>query len=48
MEKYIDGRKELHCVFVYLVIAHANAPRGEAWHCMRKSRVAEKYMITVQ
>ena len=35
-------------MFVYLVIAHDNALRGDAWHCMRKSRVAEKYMITVQ
>ncbi|KAK3567165.1 hypothetical protein QTP86_011304 [Hemibagrus guttatus] len=48
MEKYRDGQKELHCVFVDLEKAYDRAPREELWYCMRKSGVAEKYVRVVQ
>ena len=48
MEKYREGQKELHCVFVDLEKAYDRVPREELWYCMRKSGVAEKYVKVVQ
>ncbi|TRY54571.1 hypothetical protein DNTS_001573 [Danionella cerebrum] len=48
MEKYRDGQKELHCVFVDLEKAYDRVPREELWSCMRRSGVAEKYVRIVQ
>ncbi|KAK3545833.1 hypothetical protein QTP70_015511, partial [Hemibagrus guttatus] len=48
MEKYRDGQRELHCVFVDLEKAYDRLPREELWYCMRKSGVAEKYVRVVQ
>ncbi|KAK3517672.1 hypothetical protein QTP70_015319 [Hemibagrus guttatus] len=48
MEKYRDGQRELHCVFVDLEEAYDRVPREELWYCMRKSGVAEKYVRVVQ
>ncbi|KAK3570189.1 hypothetical protein QTP86_016499, partial [Hemibagrus guttatus] len=48
MEKYRDGQRELHCVFVDLEKAYDSVPREELWYCMRKSGVAKKYVRVVQ
>ncbi|KAK3552479.1 hypothetical protein QTP86_012164 [Hemibagrus guttatus] len=48
MEKYRDGQRELHCVFVDLEKAYDMVPREELWYCMRKSGVAEMYVRVVQ
>ncbi|KAK3507162.1 hypothetical protein QTP70_009295 [Hemibagrus guttatus] len=48
MEKYRDGQRELHCVFVDLEKAYGRVPRKELWYCMRMSGVAEKYVRVVQ
>ena len=48
MEKYREGQKELHCVFVDLEKAYGKMPREEVWYCMRKSGLAEKYVRIVR
>ena len=48
MEKYREGQKELHCVFLDLEKAYDRVSREELWCCMRKSGVAEKYVRVVQ
>ncbi|KAK3557751.1 hypothetical protein QTP86_000296 [Hemibagrus guttatus] len=48
MEKYMDGQRELHCLFVDLEKAYDRVPREELWYCMRNSGVAEKYVRVVQ
>ena len=48
MEKYREGQKELHCVFVDLEKAYYKVPREEVWYCMIKSGLAEKYVRIVQ
>ena len=48
MEKYREGQKELHCVFVDLEKAYDRVPREELWYCMRKSGIVKKYVQTVQ
>ena len=48
MEKYREGQKELHCVFVDLEEAYDKVPREQVWYCMRKSGLAEKYVRIVQ
>ena len=47
METYREGQKELHCVFVDLEKDYDKVPREEMWYCMRKSGLAEKYVIIV-
>ncbi|KAK3572622.1 hypothetical protein QTP86_001121 [Hemibagrus guttatus] len=48
VEKYRDGQRELHCVFVDLEKVYDRVPREELWYRMSKSGVAEKYVRVVQ
>ena len=48
MEKYGEGQRELHCVFVDLEKACDRVPQEELWYCMKKSGLAKKYVRLVQ
>ena len=48
MEKYREGQRELHCVFVDLQKACKRVPREELWYCMRKSGIVEKHVQLIQ
>ena len=48
MEKYREGQRELHCVFVNLEKACNRVSRKELWYCMKKSGMAERYAKLVQ
>ena len=48
MEKYREGQRELHCVFMDLEKAYGRVPWEKLWYCMRKSGILEKYVQLVQ
>ena len=48
MEKYREGQRELHCIFVDLEKAYDRVQREELWYCMRKSGIVEKYIQLIQ
>ena len=48
IEKYREGQRELHCVFMDLEKAYDRVPQKKLWYCMRKSEIVEKYVQLVQ
>ena len=46
MEKYREGQRELHCIFVDLEKAYDRVSREELWHSMRKLGMGEKLCAT--
>ena len=48
MEKYREGQREIHCVFVDLQKAYDRVPQEELRCCMRKSGIVKKYVQLVQ
>ena len=48
MEKYREGQKGLHMVFIDLEKAYDWLPQQEVWRCMREKGVPEKYMKIIQ
>lgn len=48
MEHYGDGKKDLHCEFIYLEKAYDIVPRQDLWNCLRFKRVDEKYISLMQ
>ena len=48
MEKDMEGRQKLHCVFVNLQKAYDRVPRAEVWNCTRPKKVSGKYIRVVQ
>jgi len=47
-EKYREGHKELHSMFIDLDKAYDRVPREELYWCMRTINVSEKYIRVVQ
>ena len=48
MEKWREGQKELHCVFIDLEKAYDRVPREELWKCMRQAGIPECYVGSIQ
>ncbi|XP_063610223.1 uncharacterized protein LOC134784115 [Penaeus indicus] len=48
MEKYREGQRELHSVFIDLEKAYDRVPRSEVWNCLRLKEVDEKYVRIIQ
>ena len=48
MEKWREGQKELHCMFIDLEKAYDRVPREELWECMRQAGVPECYAESIQ
>ena len=48
MEKYREGQKGLHMVFIDLEKAYDWVPWQEVWRCMREKGVPEKYVNIIQ
>ena len=48
IEKYREGQRELHCVFLDPEKAYDRVPLEELLYCMRKSGIVEKYVQLVQ
>ena len=48
IEKYWEGKEDLHCIFIDLDKAHDRVPRQEVWNCLRLKEVEEKYIRIIQ
>ena len=48
MEKWREGQRELHCVFIDLEKEYDRVPREELWECMCQAEVPECYVEAIQ
>ena len=48
MKAYRKDQRKLHCVLLDLEKAYDRVPKEELWYCMRRSKMAEKYVRLVQ
>ena len=48
MERYREGQKTLHVVFIDLEKAYDRVPRQEIWRCLREKLAPEKYIRLIQ
>ena len=48
INKYQEGQKSLHCIFIDLEKAYDRVPRSEVSNCLRLKGVSEKYIRVIQ
>ena len=48
MEKYREGQRNLHCVFIDLEKAYDQVPQMGVWNCLREKGVDEKVIRLIQ
>ena len=48
IEKYQEGWKSIHCIFIDLEKAYDWVPRYEVWNCLQLKNIAEKYICIIQ
>ena len=48
MKAYRKDQRKLHCVLLDQEKAYDRVPKEELWYCMRRSKMAEKYVRLVQ
>ena len=48
MQKWREGQKELHCVFIDLEKVYDRVPREELWECMHQAGVPECFVESIQ
>ena len=48
LEKWREGQKTMHCVFIDLEKAYDRVPREELWECLRLSGTSECYVKVIK
>ena len=48
LEKWSEGQKAVHCVFIDLEKAYDRIPREELWECLRLAETSECYIRIIK